>query len=148
MGCDIHLYSETLDEHTNAWVADTADSFEVEKDDPEDEGWCSMTEAQGSSRNYWLFGVLAGVRTEWPYSFEAKGFPEDASYHVEKIFKRWDCDAHTPSYLTKRELQEKAAELMISAEEGARDNAGLLRHVLDGLDGDPDRQRIVFWFDN
>lgn len=143
MGCDIHLYSESLDEK-DRWVADQADTFEEDEDAFSNFLDCSMVEAEGSSRNYWRFGVLAEVRTEWPYSFEARGFPENASEEVRKVFESWQSDAHTPSYLTKRELQEKTTELMISSEEGAQQNAGYLQEILKGLEGDPDRQRIVF----
>jgi len=151
MGCDIHMYSETLDENDH-WIADAADTFTVEKDDPEDpdeEGWFDMDQAQHDGRNYWLFGLLhPGVRTEWPFSFEIKGWPDDASDHTDRLYRRWEGDAHSPNHLTKRELLNKAAELLISSEEHAQALAGYLQDIIQGLDGDPDRQRVVFWFDN
>lgn len=151
MGCDIHLYSESLDDN-GVWVADAADTFVIDKDDDTDsdeDGWASMEEAAGSDRNYWLFGLLSpGVRTEWPFSFPETGWPDNASEHTERIYQGWSSDAHSPGHLTKRELQNKAAELLITSEDHAQALAGYLQEILRGLDGEPDRQRIVFFFDN
>lgn len=145
MGCDIHAFTETRDANGN-WVSHsrpTASEYEGEVD--------YLPQSPGVSRNYWLFGTLAQVRCEWPWSFDRKGFPEDASPEVAADYERWDSDAHSPSYLTRRELQEKATELLISSEAEALDNAGYLREVIADMpphDGDPEDQRLVFWFDN
>jgi hypothetical protein len=58
-----------------------------------------------TGRNYQLFGVLAGVRQCSDQKFERKGFPEDASPIVRGIYEQWGGDAHTPSYLTLKELK-------------------------------------------
>lgn len=144
MGCDIHIYSESLNEQ-GEWIADSKGSYERVKEDGHE--YPEMDELH-QWRNYALFGVLAEVRSSWPYSFEAKGFPEDSSEEVSKIFTWWDTDAHTPSYLTKAELQQKVAELLISPLEGAANNRGYLNEIVSQLNGEPTKQRIVFWFDN
>lgn len=156
MGCDIHMYAETLDDAGN-WVESSLTDFDqchwvaeaFESDDVEEQESYKATNVVATDRNYWLFGLLnPGVRTEWPYSFEERGFPEDASASVKEQFEYEDGDAHSPSYLTKEELQLKAAELLISNEHGARDNGSYLHDLINKLHGEPDKQRIVFWFDN
>lgn len=104
------------------------------------------------NRNYWLFGTLHDdVRCSFPFSLPGKGFPEDASDPVAADFKRWDMDAHSPSYLTLAELKLLAATLMISNEEHARDICGSVVELISEMPphtGDPEDQRLVFWFDN
>lgn len=150
MGCDIHLYSETCVQ--GAWVADKANTFrETINDDNTTEVYTEMDKSY-RGRNYWLFGLLASdVRTDWPWSFAQRGMPDDASKEVAGLFKEWDCDAHSSSWLTVKELREKLAELLIQPENEARDLSGYLTVLLEGLPvttSDPDTQRIVFWFDN
>lgn len=58
MGCDIHAYVEYAD-----WDSDTGPY------------WKNFT-SNGGSRNYVMFGVLAGVRCPDAKLFEPKGMPE------------------------------------------------------------------------
>lgn len=57
------------------------------------------------NRNYNLFGILAGVRE---YSInpisEPKGMPSDLCEYIKSECESWDCDGHTHSYYTFREL--------------------------------------------
>lgn len=111
MGCDIHMYVEYKRKSTNKW--ERGDFYEENKyrydeGDPQ----YSVVELHGH-RNYGLFSTLAGVRD---YSdkvepvAEPKGIPEDACDFVKKEFKDWDSDAHTPSWLTLKEIREYQAK--------------------------------------
>ena len=103
MGTDIHMYLEK--KVKGKWAA--ADKYMTEdREIGEDVPHCYKIYHE---RNYLLFRVLAGVRgfpipSLWQ-KYPVKGFPEDASPQVTKIYKRYDVDAHTPSYLTLKELR-------------------------------------------
>lgn len=132
MGCDIHLYVEKKNKN-GKWKFVKDDSNVREFYD------------EYTNRNYSLFGILAGVREHdnAPIS-SPKGLPYDSSSDVDKFFKSWDCDAHSTSYLTLRELFEYNWSKVRNA------------HIFDFLRiipelmvlGKPDDVRIVFWFDN
>ncbi len=59
-------------------------------------------------RNYDLFSALADVRSGGDITpiCQPKGFPTDASADVRQEYERWDCDAHSASYLTLHELKK------------------------------------------
>lgn len=143
MGCDIHAYSET--KRNGAWEADKGDQAVKDED-----SWMSMPKV-GNGRDYWLFTILAGVRGESPWDFSDKGFPEDASAILEDLYGQWGDDAHTPSYLTMKELKEKCVELMLDGSKDALDYLESLKGFLDTITPTTDvleDQRVVFWFDN
>jgi len=100
MGCDIHLYVEK--KVNGKWICISPLEYlpygEYEKRKLAD---------LYNERNYELFGWLAQVRTINLNGFEPRGFPEDASDEVRRLYKSWGVDAHTPSYLTLKELKEK-----------------------------------------
>lgn len=87
MGCDIHCHAEQRD--GNRWTR-----LRI----PEPFDW----------RSYGLFGFLAGVRnySEVPVLRLARGFPKDASGPVYDDYTEWAGDAHTPSWLTLKELSD------------------------------------------
>jgi hypothetical protein len=93
MGCDIHIYVESKEDgkwkHAQGLV----------------DGEVPYGDQLYHGRNYTLFGFLAGVRESDKQHFNAKGFPEDASKEVKKIWDEVKGDYHTPSYLTLKELQ-------------------------------------------
>lgn len=156
MGCDIHMYSETLID--DEWVADAKDtlSYDAKYDNYE------MDEFNNGHRDYWFFGLLAQVRRDFPGGFKAKGFPIDASEEIENIYNQWGIDAHTPSYLTHQELLDKynylpllKAEYLLTQEisnssEIIDSNLNTLKDHIDTFNPGVDKthQRIVFWFDN
>lgn len=128
MGCDIHLCSEIKKD--GVWM--------VEEED-----------LNGTGRNYQLFGLLASVRTNWPWSFKAKGMPEDCSDTVRDLS---DCIGwHSHSYLTVQDLTEKAATMLLVSDDKAADLLHMLTKFIESLGPTTvpatDR-RIVFWFDN
>lgn len=158
MGCDIHWYSETKKD--GKWECDQAASFE--KDEDPDYEHHDMHNFPNRGRDYWLFGLLANVRVDIPYGFEAKGIPEELSPEVGTIFAEWDSNGHSHSYLTREELKAKLAELapkrtellLAPAQEYTmmmiQHHIGRLEEIIRNLNADvPDSdQRIIFCFDN
>jgi hypothetical protein len=106
MGCDIHIYSESLIE--GKWVCQERivdvnagySQFPEPHYDTVDEDDLFL------GRNYFLFGILAGVRSWDEPDFDVKGFPEDASEEIQILFRQWDNNCHTPSYISLSELEE------------------------------------------
>ncbi len=163
MGCDIHWYSETKND--DKWSCDQSASYEIEDQGTEDER-PDVANFPNRDSDYWLFGLLAGVCCEWDWSFEAKGFPEDASKEVNSVYQHWGSDAHTPSWLTRAELKAKLEEmapirtaLLINpgltedakyAAQNAAHHVTRLQEIITNLSADVQDtdQRIVFWFDN
>lgn len=85
MGCDIHAYAEKRSE-SGKWEIVKRDVFDF--------------------RRYGTFAFLAGVRN---YSdvmpiAPPRGFPTTACTEISGSFESWGCDAHTPSWLTIKEL--------------------------------------------
>lgn len=109
MGCDIHIYTEELDRHGKWRCADFFEINEYYNGDADDEPRFEHVEFY-RGRDYELFGALAGVRKEIRH-IKPKGFPEDASVECKEAFEYWDGDAHTPSYLTLRELRQHQIDL-------------------------------------
>ena len=128
-------------------------------------------------RDYGLFGVLADVRnySVVPPIAEPRDLPEDVSPEVRANFEEWECDAHTPSWLTVQELVEFDYDQLMndrrvvrqtgpnSWDHGATGTPSegtpktyrefLGGHVMDQIEdlralGDPAQHRLVFWFDN
>lgn len=153
MGCDIHLYVEV--KKNGKWECAQA-VREIE------DGLFDVPSADRyHNRDYLLFGLLAGVRDTTLQSFVPKGFPEDASLEIQKIYDRWEGDAHTPSWLTLEELQRIRWDAPIPKKfiPGEKQQRFLERFqefywkVVSGLRSydyraKPDELRIVFWFDN
>lgn len=162
MGADIHIYSETRKDQ--GWIADQADTFTIEQED--DYTYCDMKNAPGRGRDYWFFGLLAGVRTYWPFQFpEPKGLPDDLSDQVSRLAKYWEDGGHSCSWLTRAELIAKRNELfLLRGEVLIAPNPDYEVRHLDHLIGKLDQQitdlkalspdvadedhRVVFWFDN
>lgn len=107
MGCDIHMYVEYKKQGSDEW--ENGDFFQLNPyRNLEGEDKFRVVKLHGD-RNYSLFSTLAGVRdyTEKvkPVT-EPKGFPNDACKLVTKEYIRWDSDAHTPSWLTLKEIRD------------------------------------------
>lgn len=111
MGCDIHLYVETR-QQDGTWKAQG--EFVRNEDDGE-EGWMECKTRFYSDRNYDLFAILADVRNGRGFAgiktgegfnpiSEPRGVPGDASPEYKQIVEQWDCDGHSHSYHTLRDL--------------------------------------------
>lgn len=102
MGCDIHLCVEVKSSSPRSngrW-----------RSVPPDPAFKGYGEGWGIDRNYSLFAILANVRNYGGSGFnpiaDPKGWPADASGPSNKLYERWDGDAHSASHLTLRELTE------------------------------------------
>lgn len=97
MGCDIHVCCEYKNRY-DKWV--TAEHFIKE-------GQEYKVLAVYRERHYALFSALAGVRRYSndvePVS-EPKGMPVDCTPETMEMYKDWDLDAHSASWLTLEEL--------------------------------------------
>lgn len=96
IGCDCHIHCEYKDEagwhncDNHIWD-DVTNKYEFE-----DIYW---------GRNYDLFGVLAGVRSnEFPMIDSPRGLPKDISPKTKEYADEWKGDGHSYSYLTLKEL--------------------------------------------
>lgn len=137
MGCDIHIhveYKRRVFGEEKWWCGDF---FKINPYYGSDEyepqynlvGLCD-------DRCYARFAVLANVRNygDTEYIDEPRGLPDDVTAEVLKDSDRWDCDGHSHSYLTLKELidyQENIKPLkirgMISPEDQERfDKLGIL----------------------
>lgn len=106
MGCDIHFFTEKRNAETGKWEL-------VGKVTREDD-WVDA-ESLYDGRNYNLFAILADVRNGRGFAgvktgegfnpiSEPRGVPEDASAEYREIVEQWDCDGHSHSYHTLRQL--------------------------------------------
>lgn len=150
MGCNIHSHAERRvgGKWEKVYGAFTLDDFDKEYygrekgDSPFD--W----------RSYAMFGFLAGVRSHWcDPIIEPRGFPSDACDEVRENYEGWYGFAHTPSFLTAKELLEFNYDKPIfeGYKETYRDNLSEMFFVhIEDLSklGDPKDVRVVFWFDN
>ena len=86
MGCDIHGSIE-IKTNSGKWI-------ELQQLDV--------------GRNYDMFGVLADVRNyvNAVSISEPRGIPEDVSKKVMKEIEGWDCDGHSHSWLSWKDIQE------------------------------------------
>lgn len=144
MGCDIHFYVEVRKgknwESADRWSVDPSDGVPY-IDDPD---------KFYSGRNYYLFSILAGVRS-YDNAYEPicnpRGLPSGLSKEVEDECERWDVDGHSQSYFTLAEL----LEIDWQKNENWRNATGrFVLHTLHRMRqlGDPENVRCVFWFDN
>ena len=117
MGCDIHAYAEIKRSYGNeevAWYC--CETFQLnpyyfyKKNKGESvEGEAMYIHSPlYFGRNYALFEALAGVRGEMENCiFDFKGhIPDDCSGFIRSEYEQWQADAHSPSYITLKELVE------------------------------------------
>lgn len=108
------------------------------------------------TRNYGVFGILAGARSDIPPLFPPRGVPEDATWKTRKEYLD-DCgDFHTASWLSTTEFREcldAVDEIIRDRRQDAyqsdwlSDYEFIYRLMKDSEDeGEP--ARIIFWFDN
>ena len=88
MGCDIHTYAEKKSKDGKWELIPTVELF--------------------SERNYFLFELLAGVRSYVGLKPIAspRGIPKDVSESTRESCNEWGEDGHTPSWLSLEELLE------------------------------------------
>lgn len=143
MGCDIHLVIEYVD-------------FKHQDGTPY---WSSFGGEMNPGRDYHMFGIMAGVRTESDQMFEPRGMPEGRiSYGAENMLGSWDdevgeriedADLHSRSWLTGDEFAQCYAVRMLTNEWGPPGVPWEM--VLVTLQGFKERGlqcRVIFAFDN
>lgn len=172
MGCDIHIYTEH--KLGPKWICGQA-STEVQEGEEEDNTPFCLDDFKGSrkyghgGRDYSFFGFLADVRRYVPHHFEPKGQPDDLSLTLEDLLSQWGEDAHSASFITLREMEEKLHQVPALQAESLLDLTltptdtevfnhcvARLRELADDLRAeavqlgvvDEDLSRIVFFFDN
>lgn len=102
-----------------------------------------------NGRNYYLFGVLAGVRGDDNIISEARGVPDDASYAYKHEVERWDGDGHSHSYYTLDELLAVDWGKINTGEyDGWLDEWLETIEKMKTIDPDSNKVRCVFFFDN
>lgn len=89
MGCDIHMFIE-YKVGDNPWFADKHHSVPKYEDDE------YARQVDSTSRNYYLFGQLAGVRTAGP---TPKGLPKDVTDLVKRTSDGYGTDGHSHSFI-------------------------------------------------
>lgn len=100
MGCDIHIHIE-YKVGDQPWQADRHHKREVEEDD---DGSVRISQVTHSSRDYELFGNLAGVRGS---GGKAIGLPEDCSEIIKTSTDQSNKfgDDHSHSYSSLKEFK-------------------------------------------
>jgi len=103
------------------------------------------------SRNYELFSILAGVRGYGPPIIEPRGLPDDIG---ESVKEEWEpsYDWHTPHWYSLKELEDNIDRFKDPEVYGQQ----FIDHVIvrmravadEELEGDPEKIRIVMWWDN
>ena len=155
MGCDIHMFTEQKNkeniwENADHFTRNTSNQDAYQVDDEKMKGWNRI--AIADERNYLLFGMLAGVRRDPEGHFVPKGMPSDASEITQSEFEAMGGDAHTPSWLTIPEIEQKKWDA--DSNQLSRLLEQLETHFkskwnfVDYDDKYKERCRIVFWFDN
>ena len=144
MGCDIHLHIEV--KINDKWEHYGAPNI-----------W----------RDYTLFEKLAGVRGDPDKAIaEPRGIPKDATTLTKYNYKHWGYDAHTPSWISAKEIyeiQEYAKtqwpkvrnsvwnhwewEDVLGCYLFGNSFAGFTKYP-DDREKDMTDLRFVFWFDN
>lgn len=114
---------------------------------------------EGTNRDYYLFGRLAGVRDSKSKVYEPRGVPNNLSKEVESVIERWCSDGHSHSWLTFKEFKRALFKDVWYSEDQNNGYTQMINHcekwiemeeaeaVLLNLDIKPE-VRIVFFFDN
>ena len=118
--------------------------------------WIHVNKDFEEYRNYQVFGILAGARSDIEPLFPPRGLPDDVSLETLRIHKDWEGDAHTESWLTTEEfgmclnaLEEiyKRRDPDDYQDEWLKEYRLVHKYMKDSDDeGEP--ARIIFWFDN
>jgi hypothetical protein len=145
MGCDIHAYVEVQCDQDWLKVGPVFASWHYRPDCPLSDWNTPRTDHPIQWRDYTLFGILAGVRNRsgnQPIA-EPRGLPPDVSPEVFRLAEEFGDDGHSHSSLLLSEI--------LGWEDGfpqwQGDEWGKAIEIMKKL-GEPDRVRMVFWFDN
>jgi len=116
--------------------------------------WTYAYEADGD-RIYSLFSVLAGTRGECLPLYDPRGLPSDISNKTKKEYEDWGADAHTPSWLTSKELKECLRITLKRTEDCYRGEMKKwlapyyeIYEKMNVIESQGEPCRMIFWFDN
>jgi hypothetical protein len=148
MGADIHIFVEQLNHKTHKWEYYDMPHF------TSDEGL--KTTRPFDWRNYFMFGMLGGVRNNEVIGFDTnRGFPDDLSDDVALENQQWDNDGHSHNYIALEELLDFDYDANPFGYDSSRMT---FRHYLPDIYfinleelkqlGNPKDVRILFFFDN
>ena len=135
MGCDIHMFCEELKtiDDTKKWV--NADHWKLNPYfgvGAEEEKFAVVELYR--SRHYSMFTALCGVRDytgQSPKISEPRGAPADCTEEVTNSIENWDCDGHSHSYVTLREVKE-----FVKNSEPVKFSGLITQAAADALDND------------
>lgn len=153
MGCDIHLKVE-IQAESGEWhrAEDVIPNKYYEPGEIYANNTPETRDEWYHGRNYSLFSVLAGVRGYGLPIREPRGIPKDACLETKDEFKAWEGDAHTPHWYSLRELTTSIARLRDPEVYGQDFITNVIDRMIvlcnEELEGDGERIRTVFWFDN
>ena len=127
--------------------------------------WWDLALDVSIGRNYPLFAAMADVRNYEGYGItpvaQPRGLPdlgldlgladEDCPYNTASFAKRWDCDAHSRSWLLTDEFAEailRATTVELWTAGAPTDAAAVLAFMREWEIATGGKARIVFFFDN
>jgi hypothetical protein len=144
VGTDIHAYVEVQDDRGWQKVGAVFDNPDYRPESPLSDWNMPRTDHPIRWRDYALFSILAGVRNRAGIVPIAKprDLPPDVSPEVRRLSEKFD-DGHSHSWLLLSEI--------LGWEYGFHDwqgdEWGMAIETMKSL-GEPDRVRMVFWFDS
>ena len=97
--------------------------------------WCDFVRY----RNYDLFAFLAKVRGNDQHSYSPRGLPDDLTEYTRKSSDYFGSDGHTRSWLMVSELFANPVFM---------ERYTFLTHWFNDYIAEPERTRMVFWFDS
>jgi hypothetical protein len=145
MRCNIHAYVEVQDGRGWQKIGEVFKKPNYRPNFPLSRRNTPLSDHPIQGCDYTLFSILAGVRN---YSgnepiAEPRGMPPDVSSEVRRLSERFGDDGHSHSWLLLSEI--------LGWNDGFRawneDEWGVAIEIMKTL-GNPDRVRMVFWFDS
>lgn len=139
MGCDIHA---TL-EYDKFYI-----KYKEKKKD-----WWGFAKSIDIDRSYYFFTILNGVRDIGlrPIIAKDRGVPKDASFEFREELEDANGDAHSPSYVSFKELKEWKPEnpeiVEFDPTEFRQEDFYQTMELLAKKYGD-ENVRLVFFYDN
>ena len=102
-----------------------------------------------------MFGVLAGTRGDSNALYDPRGLPNDVSPETLRAYRDFDEDAHTPCWLTTKELKEcivqvlkKTKPIYVQQVKKSLQPYYKIYETMKYFEDQEEPCRMVFWFDN